>query len=87
MLQPSIDNAMNHLQKALIWIHDPSMYSAFLLGARIIKPRRIVYFNPELLAVFKEMELIREIEAKRKEEIESKRRVKKHRRSSSSKPK
>jgi len=59
------------------------MYRAFLLGTRLIKPRKVVYYNSELLAVFKEMEIERELEARMKEELKSKRRVRKHKRSSS----
>ena len=75
---PTLLNAMNHMQKALIWIHNPEMYRAFLLGTRLIKPRRIVYYNSELVAAFKEWELIREQEADAKQELCSKRKVRKH---------
>ena len=55
------------------------------MGTRLIKPRKVVYYNQELLAVFKEMEtaralaeIQRELEARMKEELCSKKRVQKH---------
>ena len=54
------------------------MRRVFLLSARIKKPRRVFYYNPELLSVFKEMEIARAKEAAIKHELESRKTVRKY---------
>ena len=57
--------------KVTLWLHNDSMRRAFFLGTRITKPRRVIFYNDELLAVFKEMETARALAetAKEKERI------------------
>jgi len=68
MLLDPLSNSMNHVWKAIIWLHNAPMRRVFLLSARIKKPRRVFYYNPELLSVFKEMEIARALAETSKEE-------------------
>jgi hypothetical protein len=75
-----IDDSVSNIKKAIVWVHYKDMRGVFILGARLKKPMKVVYYNNELMAVFKEMEA--EIEAKRKleTELQSKKRIKNKRR-------
>ena len=75
-----IEDSVSNFKKALVWLHYKEMRNIFLLGARLKKPMRVVYFNSEIMAMFKVIEA--EIETKRKLEAEvlSKKRIKNKRR-------
>jgi hypothetical protein len=83
-LSKTVYNATLHLWKAILWLHDKPMHKAFLLGARFVKPRRIVYCNPELLSMFKVIEAVRlkelalQSEAKSKLKAFKQKRTRKH---------
>jgi len=62
MFQVQINNATSHMWKVILWLHNDNMRRAFFLGTRILKPRRVIFYNNELLTVFKEMEQRKERE-------------------------
>jgi hypothetical protein len=85
IIHDSISNATSHISKAILWLHNDYMYKAFLLGARIIKPRKVVYYNDEIYAMFQLIEQEQERKREQERELKQKKKNMKHKRRSKKK--